>query len=670
MAVGKRISDLDAGDSTLGALGLREIELGGQGLGAWRLALAALRKAFFKGDAALGFETETLEANATSASVLAPGRSINGVQFDGSQDIAIQLDADPVPSAIRRAKQFVLEQFAPLPRTQVFTEGYAIALDAEMDDSVALVTGSITAPGQNFTGLRIDVYVLGQSAVFSRSETITGASFALAKDQSEQANGRWARWELALVRESDSAILAKATMTTLLPRAFRYYPGGSPVSAVTFRPDGSGGFLIDGMVPSVGTDGTHQVRADLDGIVQAYIDVVSSGWVSFAASVGDLSRWRFTLVELASGDFSYPAWSKELSDAALRSESYGTSTETEAFLFGAAIICDMYASVGDWDAMMRGAYGLARAAVSANSALAAPFAADQRLDDLFLAQGQYFVGAMCEVVYACIKALLLFPSALENSSYWVSRWTRWVVGVIQPAIPQMLAWLNDRRDATTKLARGGIIGGTPLPWYATEHNLRLWFVFSAAATLDSAATLGGKTYQQIADEIKSALVTYLWNSGENRFNQGMATDTTPDTTDALDGNTLGAIFLKNTGQDFKAGNATDYYGQYFLVDFPEWAGVANAKGYNVFNSRSYFGAGSVWFPEGTTVAHIARRRINGVLAPLTMEHLAALQRSDGSFTNFHLDDVASGNLMLHDAGAAAFYVMVDSADATWYTEVG
>jgi hypothetical protein len=117
------------------------------------------------------------------------------------------------------------------------------------------------------------------------------------------------------------------------------------------------------------------------------------------------------------------------------------------------------------------------------------------------------------------------------------------------AVTRALAWLDRYKDAATGLYKGGKgiyanDSGGPLdpnavvPWMSSEHNFDAWHLWDLAHK-----TFGTSSYRTKADQVRDAIMTWLWNPANGRFNQGLAADHTPDTADPLDCHSWGAMFL-------------------------------------------------------------------------------------------------------------------------------
>ena len=207
------------------------------------------------------------------------------------------------------------------------------------------------------------------------------------------------------------------------------------------------------------------------------------------------------------------------------------------------------------------------------------------------------------------------------------------------------------------------VGGTTfnpayvIPWASTEHNLDMWHTLTLAARV-----LGGG-YQAQADNLKDAIVNNLWDTSTNRFYQGIADATTPDTADALDTSSWGAIFLSAIGDYEKAGQALDRVEIYKHTR----SGVTGYAPYDP--AGQYPGATpTVWF-EGTYGVSLSFLR-----AGLYNEYLESLaqsedfQSADGSFV-YATDLVTTYEISDYDSVAStAWYVLATTGRDDFWVE--
>ena len=77
---------------------------------------------------------------------------------------------------------------------------------------------------------------------------------------------------------------------------------------------------------------------------------------------------------------------------------------------------------------------------------------------------------------------------------------------------------------------------------STEHNIDAWQTLHLAANV-----LNDPSYSAAATTLDTAIVNQLWNRVHGRFNQGLNSDESADTTDPLDVNSWGALYLLDAG---------------------------------------------------------------------------------------------------------------------------
>lgn len=186
----------------------------------------------------------------------------------------------------------------------------------------------------------------------------------------------------------------------------------------------------------------------------------------------------------------------------------------------------------------------------------------------------YRTGAHAWACYALLLyARLMPPSALVDSAKTAA----------QNGLNRLLL---DKDNGLIKGGHGQYISGVfydnPITWKSTEHNVDCYFALQAGSVV-----LGG-TFGTEATALASNIVSQLWNSTNNRFDQGLG-----DTADALDINTWGGMFLIAVGENAKASASFSNAASFYVT-------TSTTKGYTPYlPDRGYPGAVPTPWSEGT-----------------------------------------------------------------------
>lgn len=128
-----------------------------------------------------------------------------------------------------------------------------------------------------------------------------------------------------------------------------------------------------------------------------------------------------------------------------------------------------------------------------------------------------------------------------------------------------------------------------VPWCSTEHNIDAYFALEKSSHVLNDSFLYTKS-----QEIKNALLTNFWNSSENRFYQGISSQTEYDYADALDCRSWGSIFLHYINESEKGLEALKGTSNYYITD------VNYVEGYRPYIPEGgYIGAEELVWPEGS-----------------------------------------------------------------------
>ncbi|MCA1053983.1 hypothetical protein LCM10_03205 [Rossellomorea aquimaris] len=217
---------------------------------------------------------------------------------------------------------------------------------------------------------------------------------------------------------------------------------------------------------------------------------------------------------------------------------------------------------------------------------------------------------------------------------------------------------------------GSIRGGPDVDWYSTEHNIDAYFFFRNLGRLT-----GNPRYVDASIDIKNALLTSHWNTGQRRLNQGIN-----DESAALDTNSWGSIFLESIGRKDLSRDATSYLQRFkvndVLMNMSEHPSSYNQSyssdtlltGYKPYGP-GYEGAPEIVWSEGTWgVINLFLRQ--GKDTTSLMESMFALQDADpdGGIVYAH-QGYAESPYEFHVwpsvAGAAWQYITLKDPGGIW-----
>ncbi|MCC2679947.1 MAG: hypothetical protein K0R29_2523, partial [Pseudobdellovibrio sp.] len=115
-----------------------------------------------------------------------------------------------------------------------------------------------------------------------------------------------------------------------------------------------------------------------------------------------------------------------------------------------------------------------------------------------------------------------------------------------------------------------------ITWVSTEHNIDAYFFLKSFGKLTE--NFG---YIQAADEIKSKLLTKLWNEKLNQFNQGLDGDSLNES-QALDCASWGSVFLASAAEKKKSGESLN------TADSRYKSGFKNLNGHKPYLTEPIF----------------------------------------------------------------------------------
>lgn len=187
-----------------------------------------------------------------------------------------------------------------------------------------------------------------------------------------------------------------------------------------------------------------------------------------------------------------------------------------------------------------------------------------------------------------------------------------------------------------------------IPWVSTEHNLDTWHVFKKAEKV-----LGNSLYKTKAENLQSAMLEKLWNSGTNRFYQGHG-PTDPDTADALDTSSWGSMMLIGINDIEKAQSSIARIGIYEYTDVETgitgWGPYSDLGGYPGSTPN-------VWY-EGSFGVLMAYARNNlGTLYQSTLDDLKRGQLTSGAFRYATETDSRYEIITAPSVASTAWYIL-------------
>ena len=320
-------------------------------------------------------------------------------------------------------------------------------------------------------------------------------------------------------------------------------------------------------------------------------------------------------------------------------EGYGTSRAFNSYTYDQALA--LLVAIGSDDRILADELlqGLQSVQVTSGPFKGAfPSYADQRNPQV--ADTNFYTGANAIIAYAIAR----YYQAYGNQ------------GGVQSMLEGVLSFIETQKTLTgpaSGLYRGG--GSMPtegaaqyLTWHSTEHNIDLWHTFELTGRL-----LGG-VYTEKSRDLSRDIIDKLWNTSEQRFNQGFQ-----DTYYALDTASWGAIFLAAIGDYQKASQSLQAVEAYKLT----YDGV---MGYGPY--LDYSSTPSVWF-EGTFGAALAQRVVHDSAtsaAAETLRNTYVAQGVNGAWQYVQVADTVNQFTDAFSVASTAWYLLAtDYASSIW-----
>lgn len=309
-------------------------------------------------------------------------------------------------------------------------------------------------------------------------------------------------------------------------------------------------------------------------------------------------------------------------------DGYGTSRVHNSYMYDQALALMVAIGAGDRPLADELLSGLAAVQVSSGPAAGAFPASTDQLNSTDT-DDSYYTGGNAVVLYALTR----YVEAYGNSNNAVT--------MLQNGL-RYIATVKTASGPAAGLYEGGRIlnGGSldDVSWHSTEHNLDLWHVFERAGRVLNDAMLTAE-----ADALSERIVALLWNTSENRFNQGYN-----DTERALDTTSWGSIFLAAIGEYDKAVQS-----------------VANAEAYVYDGTRAtgytpYLRPDSiptVWY-EGTFGVALAHHVLGNQTAHTGVVNNAIYgQQANGAFPYADDADLANGRTDANSVASTAWFLL-------------
>ena len=158
----------------------------------------------------------------------------------------------------------------------------------------------------------------------------------------------------------------------------------------------------------------------------------------------------------------------------------------------------------------------------------------------------YRTGAHAYAVHAALLYVQMWPQEYKRYYDRILRGIQWLDRQLVTQGNRAGLYLG---GAGTYIPDGG--GGQSfdelrnITWASTEHNIDAYFVFRLAGQVLN------PSYTNRAEALANVMMQKLWNPSLQRMNQGVQ-EAGPDTADALDCHSWGAIFLSAIGEHEKA----------------------------------------------------------------------------------------------------------------------
>lgn len=196
-----------------------------------------------------------------------------------------------------------------------------------------------------------------------------------------------------------------------------------------------------------------------------------------------------------------------------------------------------------------------------------------------------------------------------------------------------------------------------IPWVSAEHNIDAYFAFKIAGEV-----LNNPTYTTISNEIGDSIINLLYDEVNGRMYQGINADGTPDTADALDINSWGAIAMVALGRvDYAETLIARAERYYFTTDVS-----TGAKGYKPYsNELGYPNAvDTVWF-EGSYGVALAHAKLNQTSKfNSLMNELFRFREDDGAFRYATLRDTTYEISNNKSVASTAWFIIANTLNAS------
>ncbi|WP_185217514.1 alkaline phosphatase D family protein [Sphingobacterium mizutaii] len=179
---------------------------------------------------------------------------------------------------------------------------------------------------------------------------------------------------------------------------------------------------------------------------------------------------------------------------------------------------------------------------------------------------------------------------------------------IEQSLTKVLDYLITLQDPTkgglikggsgTYTTSGGIETFDPnyiISWVSSEHNIDAYFAFKIAGEV-----LDNPTYTSISNEIGDSIINLLYDPIQGRMYQGLNADGSPDTADALDINSWGAVCMVALGRnDYAEALIARAERYYYCTDI-----TTGAKGFKPYSAELGYPSAldTVWFEGSFGVA--------------------------------------------------------------------
>lgn len=320
-------------------------------------------------------------------------------------------------------------------------------------------------------------------------------------------------------------------------------------------------------------------------------------------------------------------------------DGHGTSRQQNSYTYDQALALLVAVAEGDrvWaDDLLR---GLSHLQVRTGE-FAGAFASSGEQHNPANVDKNYYTGGNAFALYALTRYVEAYGDQ-NNARYMLER------GL------QYISQVRTNNGPAEGLYEGGRSytddgGRKEIKWHSTEHNTDLWHVFERASRV-----LNRHDLKQKADDLATAIIAKLWNSSEERFNQGFNDDDY-----ALDTTSWGAVFLAAVGEYDKAVKSA--------ANAEAYKHASNrAIGYTPYINRTTT-VPTVWYEGTYGVAHAHAALGNKAMFEQVTSQSMVGQRTSGGFPYADDEDMPNGRSRATSVASTSWFLLATKyPDGIW-----